>query len=172
MGGVRVVRLGGMRVVRLGGVVVGFGGVRGVGVVMRLGGVRVLRGVVSRRVRVLRGEARRRIRREARHGGSGGVGSGGSDSYERSGGDSQHWDSLYTGRWSDGAHLRQRRGRRERTWRGASSLRMRVERGVERRERMLFDEVCRTESSRGRYWGEMTGDREGFYTHTSIRSAL
>ena len=44
-----------MRVVRLGGVVVGFGGVRGVGVVMRLCGVRVLRGVVSRGVRVLRG---------------------------------------------------------------------------------------------------------------------
>ena len=98
LGGVRVVRrvrvLGGMRVVRLGRVrVVGFRGVRGVRVVMRLGGVWVLRGVVSRGMRVLRGvvpggvrgtrrEARRRIGRDARHDGSMGVG-GSSDSYKQ-----------------------------------------------------------------------------------------
>ena len=94
LGGVRVVGrvrvFGGMRVVRLGGVrVVGFRRVRGVRVVMRLGGVRVLGRVVSRGVRVLRGvvrgtgrEARRRIGRDARHGGSRGVGGSG-DSYER-----------------------------------------------------------------------------------------
>ena len=46
------------------------------------------------------------------------------------------------------------------------------ERERERCGRELFDEVYRAESSRGRYWGEMTGDREGFYTHTSTRSAL
>ena len=151
VGRVRV--LGGMRVVRLGRVRVGFRGVRGVRVVMRLGGVRVLRGVVSRGVRVLRGvvrgtgrEARRRIGRDARHGRSGGVGWCG-NSYEGSLlalGVVVRSDVKLTSDDEESGEDELGEVHHLCWWWMREIERERCRQG-------LLDEVCRAESSRGRY---------------------